>query len=365
MASLKPAAPLAMLMELTHRCPLRCAYCSNPLALTPTSAELPTAAWKAALDEAAQLGMLQVHFSGGEPMARADLIELVRHATARGLYSNLITSGLLLDAHKLAELVDAGLSHVQLSFQDLDEDGAQWVSGYAGGVAKKREVAERVLASGLALTLNFVMTRHNVSRLSAMLDYAESLGVGRVEVANTQYYGWGLKNRAALIPTREQLDEMNSLVAERRARCKGRMVIDYVIPDYYARRPKACMGGWGQRFINVMPDGSILPCHAAQTIGHLQFPRFPDSSLSAAWYEHPGFAAYRGTDWMPDPCGSCDHKEQDWGGCRCQALALAGDAGTLDPVCELSPQHVQVVNMAMRESHQPTGELMLRQRHSG
>lgn len=346
----RPDAPLAMLLELTHRCPLRCAYCSNPLALVGTAQELPTEAWQAALDQAAALGMLQVHFSGGEPMARPDLVTLVQHATERGLYSNLITSGVMLDAPRLAALVAAGLSHLQLSFQDMDEAGAYWVSGYRGGVAKKQAVAEAVLAAGLALTLNFVVTRHNAERLPSMLAYAAALGVGRVEIANTQYYGWGLKNRAALIPSRAQLETMNALVADWRERYKGRMVIDYVIPDYYANRPKACMGGWGQRFINLMPDGTILPCHAAQTLPHLSFPRFPDSSLAAAWYEHPSFAAYRGTDWMPDPCGSCEHKERDWGGCRCQALALAGEASQPDPTCHRSPHHAEVVALAERES---------------
>ncbi|WP_024303983.1 pyrroloquinoline quinone biosynthesis protein PqqE [Pseudogulbenkiania sp. MAI-1] len=357
-AALSP--PLAVLLELTHRCPLRCAYCSNPLALTPASAELSTAEWCAILDEAAEMGMLQVHFSGGEPMARADLPELVAHASRVGLYSNLITSGVLLNEAKLAVLVEAGLNHVQLSFQGLDETHAEALSGFKGGVAKKQAALDLVQAAGLALTLNFVITRQNAHELDAMLRYAEEQGIARVEVANTQYYGWGLQNRAALIPSEAQLDAMTALVAEWRERVKGRMVIDYVIPDYYARRPKACMGGWAQRFLNVMPDGTLLPCHAAQTLTHLDFPRFPASTLTAAWFDSPAFAAYRGTAWMPEPCSGCDNKEKDWGGCRCQALALAGDANTLDPVCEHSPKHEHVVTLARREAQLGDVPLQLR-----
>lgn len=342
--------PLAILLELTHRCPLRCAYCSNPLALSPASAELDTAQWQAILDEAAALGMLQVHFSGGEPMARADLPQLVAHARERGLYSNLITSGLLLDAAKLDTLLAAGLDHVQLSFQGLDEAVAESVSGFRGGVARKLAALALIQQRGLALTLNFVITRQNVHELDAMLAFAAAHGIARVEVANTQYYGWGLLNRAALLPTEAQLDAMTALVADWRVRTRGHMVIDYVIPDYYAQRPKACMSGWGQRFLNVMPDGTLLPCHAAQTLTHLEFPRFPASSLAAAWFESAAFAAYRGTAWLPDPCGGCDHRERDFGGCRCQALALAGDANTLDPVCSRSPLHEQVITMARREA---------------
>ncbi|SPC18047.1 pyrroloquinoline quinone biosynthesis protein PqqE [Cupriavidus taiwanensis] len=354
------APPLAVLLELTHRCPLRCAYCSNPLALTPGSSELSTGDWCAVLDQAAELGVLQIHFSGGEPMAREDLPELVSHASKVGLYSNLITSGVLLDDARLGALVDAGLSHIQLSFQGLEEGVAETLSGFRDGVARKREALARVQASGLALTVNFVVTRQNVGQLDAILRYADERGIARVEVANTQYYGWALQNRAALMPTHAQIHGMSLLVEEWRERVKGRMVIDYVIPDYYGRRPKACMGGWARHFLNVMPDGTILPCHAAQTLKHLEYPRFPVSTLASAWFESSAFAAYRGTGWMPQPCRSCDARERDWGGCRCQALALTGDAGTLDPVCEYSPQHEHVVMLAHRESHRDDVRLQLR-----
>lgn len=349
-SSHQPEPPLAILLELTHRCPLRCAYCSNPLALTPASQELDTAGWREVLRQAADMGMLQVHFSGGEPMARSDLTELVAYASELGLYSNLITSGVLLDAPRLATLQAAGLNHVQLSFQGLEDTQADRLSGFRGGVAKKQAALALVQQSGLALTLNFVITRSNAHELDAMLHYADLHGIARVEVANTQYYGWGLQNRAALIPSEAQLDAMTACVTQWREQTRGRMVIDYVIPDYYARRPKACMGGWAQRFLNVMPDGTLLPCHAAQTLAHLQFPRVPHSTLAAAWYDSPAFAAYRGSSWMPEPCGGCEHKERDFGGCRCQALALAGSADTLDPVCERSPQHEHVVTLARREA---------------
>lgn len=354
------AAPLAILLELTHRCPLRCAYCSNPLALTPRSGELSTDGWRGVLEEAAALGVLQVHFSGGEPMARDDLAELVQCASKLGLYSNLITSGVLLDDVRLGALVEAGLNHVQLSFQGLDEEAAEALSGFKGGVARKHEALARVQAAGLALTLNFVLTRQNADQLDAMLRYADGHHIARVEVANAQYYGWGLQNRAALIPTEAQLEHMTQRVETWREQTMGRMVIDYVMPDYYGRRPKACMGGWGRRFLNVMPDGTIVPCHAAQTLRHLTFPVFPDSTLASAWFESPAFAAYRGTGWMPEPCRSCPSQESDWGGCRCQALALAGNAGTLDPVCERSPQHEHVIALARGESQANNARLQLR-----
>ncbi|KUE86948.1 pyrroloquinoline quinone biosynthesis protein PqqE [Cupriavidus necator] len=352
--------PLAVLLELTHRCPLRCAYCSNPLGLTPGSQELSTADWCAVLDQAAALGVLQVHFSGGEPMAREDLPQLVSHASRAGLYSNLITSGVLLDDARLGALVDAGLCHVQLSFQGLDERQAEAISGFRGGVARKREAMARVQDAGLALTLNFVVTRQNADQLDAMLHYADAHRIARVEVANAQYYGWALHNRAALIPTESQLEQMDRLVQAWRERVKERMVIDYVMPDYYGRRPKACMGGWAQRFLNVMPEGTLVPCHAAQTIAHLVFPRFPASTLASAWFESAAFAAYRGTAWMSEPCRSCHARERDWGGCRCQALALAGDAGAADPVCEFSSEHQHVVMLAHRDSQAGDAPLQLR-----
>ncbi|CAO3431911.1 pyrroloquinoline quinone biosynthesis protein PqqE [Azospirillum doebereinerae] len=345
-----PAPPFAVLMELTHRCPLRCPYCSNPTALDPSSAELDTATWKRVLDEAADVGALQVHFSGGEPCVRKDLEELVAHATGIGLYSNLITSAVLLDAARLKRLKAAGLQHVQISLQDTGAEGADRIGGYRGGHARKLDVARMVVTEGLALTINAVLHRHNIERVNDFIDLAMELGAGRIEIANVQYYGWALENRAALMPSREQLLAMDAAVRARLPGLAGRIVVDYVVPDYYARRPKSCMGGWARRFMNVTPRGRVLPCHAAETIPGLAFETVFDRSLSAIWNDGQAFARYRGTAWMPQPCQSCDHKEEDWGGCRCQALALAGDAGAADPVCDRSSAHEAVAALRDRDA---------------
>lgn len=349
-ASSDPAPPFAVLAELTHRCPLRCPYCSNPVALEPASAELDTATWKRVLDEAAEAGALQVHFSGGEPCVRKDLEELVAHATQAGLYSNLITSAVLLDAERLERLKAAGLQHVQVSLQDVEPGGGDRIGGFRGGHARKLEVARMVVEAGLALTINAVLHRHNIERVNDFIDLALALRAGRIEIANVQYYGWALANRAALMPTREQLLTMDARVRERLPSLAGRIVVDYVVPDYYARRPKSCMGGWGRRFMNVTPAGKVLPCHAAETIPHLEFETVFDRPLSAIWRDGPAFQRYRGTGWMPEPCQSCEHKEEDWGGCRCQALALAGDADATDPVCERSSAHAAVAAVRDRDA---------------
>jgi pyrroloquinoline quinone biosynthesis protein E len=341
--------PLALLAELTHRCPLQCPYCSNPRALVGRGEELDTATWQRVLAEAARLGVLQVHFSGGEPTARRDLLELVRHAAGLGLYTNLITSGVQLDRARLAALAEAGLDHVQLSFQDADDGPGDHVAAYDGAQAKKRAVAALVVALGLPLTANLVVHRRNLARLPAMIDMAAGLGAARIEVAHVQYYGWALANRAALLPTRGQLADADAVVAAARSRLKGRVVIDYVPPDYHARRPKACMSGWGRRFINITPSGKALPCHAAETIPGLAFPSVTTESLAAIWQSSDAFARFRGTGWMPEPCRSCDQREIDWGGCRCQALALTGDATRTDPVCELAPDHA-LIETALAET---------------
>lgn len=336
--------PMSLLAELTHRCPLACPYCSNPLALERRNAELDTAEWTRVLDEAAALGVLQVHFSGGEPMARADLTELVAHARARDLYTNLITSGVLMDATKLKALAEAGLDHVQLSFQDVDPEGAERIGGLKGAQAKKLEAARLIAAEGIPLTFNYVVHRLNVARVPQMLAEAHALGASRVEIAHTQYYGWGLKNRDALLPSRAQLEAATAAVEAGREAYGAALVIDYVTPDYYADQPKPCMGGWGQRFVNISPSGRVLPCHAAETIPNVAFPTVRDQSLGEIWNDAPLFTMFRGTDWMPEPCRSCAFKEQDWGGCRCQALALTGDAAQTDPVCSLSPFHQRVTD---------------------
>ncbi len=346
----EPDAPFAVLAELTHRCPLRCPYCSNPTALDPAGAEMDTATWKRVLDEAVAAGALQVHFSGGEPCVRKDLEELVAHAAGIGLYGNLITSAVLLDAARLQRLRAAGLPHVQISVQDTEPAGADRIGGFRGGHARKLAAACAVVEAGLALTVNAVLHRHNIERVDAFIDLALALGAGRIELANVQYYGWALENRAALMPSRAQLLAMDAAVRARLPELAGRIVVDYVVPDYYASRPKACMGGWARRFLNVTPAGRVLPCHAAETIPGLGIETVFDRSLSAIWRDGPAFTRYRGTGWMPQPCRSCDHRDSDWGGCRCQALALAGDADATDPVCERSPAHAMVAAIRDRDA---------------
>jgi pyrroloquinoline quinone biosynthesis protein E len=330
---------MALLAELTHRCPLACPYCANPLELERASDELDTATWLRVLDEAAALGVLQVHFSGGEPTARRDLPDLVRHAAKVGLYSNLITSGVTLNAASIAVLAKAGLDHVQLSFQDGEAASANRIGGYRGGHERKLVVAKLLRESGLPLTANFVVHRQNLDRLDAMLALGEEIGASRIETAHVQYYGWGLLNRDTLMPSLAQLHAATATVEAARKNLRGRIAIDYVVPDYHAERPKACMGGWARRSLNITPKGLALPCHAAETLPGFDFPSVRTQSLAAIWRDDPGFARFRGTAWMPEPCQSCDRREIDWGGCRCQAFALTGDASATDPACALSPHH--------------------------
>jgi len=352
--------PLALLAELTHRCPLRCPYCSNPLELSRASAELDTGTWCRVFGEAAALGVLQVHFSGGEPLARRDVVELVAHAAKAGLYVNLITSGIRLDTERLARLVEAGLEHVQLSLQDFDPAAGDRIAGLPGAQRAKREAAALVCDAGLPLTVNTVVHRQNLERLEDLIDLAVGLGAERLEVAHVQYYGWALANRAALLPTREQLDKATTTVEAARSRLAGRLVIDYVVPDYYAHRPKACMGGWARRFLNVTPAGKVLPCHAAETLPGLDFPTVAEGSLAEIWYHSAAFQRFRGTAWMPEPCRSCERREIDWGGCRCQAFALTGDAARTDPACALSPDHPLLAE-ASREAVAATTDFIYRQ----
>lgn len=356
------APPLALLAEVTHRCPLQCPYCSNPLILDRAGDELETAIWLRVLGEAAALGCLQVHFSGGEPTARRDLEQLVKRAADCGLYTNLITSGVLLDEARLARLVDAGLEHVQLSFQDGKEGGADRIAGFAGH-QRKIDVAGKIRAAGLPLTANFVVHRQNLEHLDSMIALGVELGAERIEIAHVQYYGWALRNRAALIPTREDLARATAVVEDTRKRLNGSVVIDYVVPDYYAKRPKACMGGWARRFLNVTPSGRVLPCHAAESIPDLAFDNVRDHSLSDIWENSDVFNRFRGTSWMSEPCRSCERAEVDWGGCRCQAFALTGDAARTDPACGLSPDHGMIADLAAAESAAPPGDFVYR-RHS-
>lgn len=348
-----PAAPMSLLAELTHRCPLSCPYCSNPLELERKSQELSTETWLHVLDQAAEMGILQVHFSGGEPMARADLTTLISHAHKLNLYTNLITSGVLITPDNMADLDKSGLDHVQLSFQDTDHTEADRLSGFGNVQPRKLQAAHLIHQAGIPLTLNFVLHKTNISRMPEMFALARSLDAQRIEMAHTQYYGWALKNRAALLPSLAQLDEAASYVEAELT--KGGLTIDYVTPDYYADRPKPCMGGWGQRFLNISPSGKVLPCHAAETIPSLRFENVEDKPLADIWYHSKAFQLFRGTDWMPEPCASCDRKEIDWGGCRCQALALTGNATNTDPVCSLSP-HRTLIDQAITEANHHEGD---------
>ena len=340
--------PYAVLAELSHRCPLQCPYCSNPVNLEKASNELETEDWVRVIEEAADMGILHIHFSGGEPTVRKDLEILVEKAAQTGLYSNLITSAVLLDRDRLEKLRDLGLDHVQISFQGITSEVADRVAGFKGH-AKKLEVAQWVRELEMPLTVNAVMHRQNLHQLPGMIDMAVQLDAERLEVAQVQYYGWALKNRAAFLPTREQLDEATAEVEAARIRLKGVLAIDYVVPDYYARRPKSCMGGWGRQFLNISPAGKVLPCHAAESIDGLIFDSVKDESLSWIWENSQAFNLYRGTAWMPEPCQSCDRREIDWGGCRCQAFALTGNAANTDPACEYSP-HREVLEMPVQEA---------------
>ncbi|HXW72018.1 MAG TPA: pyrroloquinoline quinone biosynthesis protein PqqE [Methylocella sp.] len=344
----KLSAPVAILAELTHRCPLGCPYCSNPLALEPREDELATADWIRVFSQAAELGVLHAHLSGGEPAARADLKDIVAHCANVGLYTNLITSGIGLTKPRLQELADAGLDHVQLSIQDSVEISADRIAGYNGSFARKEKVAGWVTEAGLPLTINAVIHRANVGRAADMVRLAVRLGARRVEVAHAQYYGWGFHNRAALMPSRGEAEAAIAAVEELKKALEGVIVIDHVIPDYHARYPKACMGGWGKRGLNITPSGMALPCHAAQTIPGLDFWNVRDHELAEIWTNSPAFNAFRGEEWMREPCRSCPRKEVDYGGCRCQALAIAGDAREADPVCHLSPHHDRVTKIASR-----------------
>ncbi len=338
--------PIGLLAELTHRCPLGCPYCSNPLALTPRADELDTATWARVFREAAALGVLQVHLSGGEPAARRDLEEITKAAHDAGLYTNLITSAVGITNERLAALADGGLDHVQISIQDSGAETADHIAGYDGAYARKLALPAEVVRLKLPLTVNAVIHRANIDRVADMVELALSLGASRVEIAHVQYYGWALKNRAALMPSREQVERAVAVVEALRKQHHGRIVIDAVVPDYYARFPKPCVGGWGRRSLNVAPDGIVLPCHAAQVIPGLAFWSVRDHPLADIWQHSPAFNAFRGEAWMKQPCASCPQREKDFGGCRCQAFMLTGDAAATDPVCHLSPRHGEVGRLA-------------------
>lgn len=336
--------PFSLIAELTYRCPLRCPYCSNPLDCGDDQyrQELPTEDWLRVIQEASTLGVLQLGLTGGEPLLRDDLDVLVEVASNAGLYSTLVTAGTLFTPERAASLRDAGLDHVQISIQDSQAAESDRIAG-TRSFDKKLEAARLAKALGFPLTLNFVLHRHNLDRIEEILELCEALEADRVELANTQYYGWALSNRSALLPTREQLEWAERAVAAVRERRSFPMGILYVIPDYYEEYPKPCMGGWGRRALAIAPNGDVLPCQAASSIPGMDFANVRDHSLEWIWCESPAFNRFRGTDWMPEPCRSCDRQEIDFGGCRCQALLLTGDATATDPVCHLSPHHHLVI----------------------
>jgi len=340
-------SPLALVAEVTHRCPLHCVYCSNPLELVRRDRELPADAWAHVLREAAEMGVLQVDFTGGEPLARPDLVELIRAARVAGLYVSLITSGLPLDEKRLEEIVQAGLDHLQLSFQGPNEETT---SEFADSKAfpQKMRVAQWVKRHRIGLTLNFVIHRSNLGQLEDMIAMTEQIGPGRVEFAHVQYYGWALANRDRLLPTREQVNRSVEILKEAEERLRGRIRVEYVVPDYYAKYPKPCMGGWGRKVVLVKPDGDVLPCHAANVLPGMTFENVQSRPLRKIWEESDAFLRFRGENWMQEPCRSCDRRKQDFGGCRCQAFLLTNDAAATDPVCSLAPRR-DIVDAALRE----------------
>jgi PqqA peptide cyclase len=350
--------PYALLAEITYRCPLHCPYCSNPVAY-PVAAllreaqgrpqrgsysdpELSTEEWTRVIREAAALGVLQIGFSGGEPLARRDLPDLVRAARDANLYTNLITSGIGLDDNRVGALRHAGLDSVQLSFQSDHADLADKIAG-ARAHQQKLDAATKISAAGIPLSLNFVIHRRNIDRLPEMIELAEALQAERVELANVQFYGWALRNRAVLFPTREQVIRAREIATEAKARLAGKIDIFYVLPDYYENRPKPCLNGWGQRYLTVNPAGDVLPCPTASSaIPDLRFENVRSRALDWIWRESESFNRFRGTEWMPEPCRSCPQREIDFGGCRCQAALLTGNAANTDPVCELSRNRAKV-----------------------
>ncbi|MGA7547660.1 MAG: pyrroloquinoline quinone biosynthesis protein PqqE [Candidatus Sulfotelmatobacter sp.] len=341
--------PLALIAEITHRCPLHCVYCSNPLELAAVSSELSTQEWIDVFQQAGKLGMLHAHFTGGEPLARPDLRDLIAGARAAGLYTNLITSAVGLVETRLQALVDAGLDHIQISFQDSREAAANWIAG-AKAHAHKIELSRIVRRHKIAFTVNLVIHRQNIDHVEEMISFIEQLAPERMEIAHTQYYGWALRNRAALLPTRAQLEKAVETVATAEKRLAGRIRIDSVVPDYYARFPKACMGGWGRKLMLINPSGKVLPCHAAEVIPGLEFENVREQSLEFIWQQSSSFQRFRGEEWMPEPCRSCERRAEDFGGCRCQALLLAGDATATDPACSLAPAH-HIVEAALIETN--------------
>ncbi|HEX7666409.1 MAG TPA: pyrroloquinoline quinone biosynthesis protein PqqE [Polyangiaceae bacterium] len=330
--------PYTLIAEVSYRCPLHCAYCSNPADLKAHGAEISTDDWLRTIDQAADLGVVQIHFTGGEPLSRSDLEILVERARKRELYVNLVTSGVPLDRDRLVRLRDAGVDHVQLSVQASDRETSLKIADYDAFDAK-RSVARWVKELDLPLTINVVMHRANLDRVEDLIALAESMKADRLELANAQWQGFALANRAALMPSFEQLDHAQRVALAAKDRLKGKMDVLFVKPDYFSEWPRACMDGWARRFVQVIPDGTVVPCHQATSITTLTFEKVTERSLGDIWENSPAMNAFRGDDWMQEPCASCERKTIDFGGCRCQAFALTGDAAATDPACKLAPTH--------------------------
>ena len=351
--------PFSLLCELTYRCPLQCPYCSNPLDFARHTTELTTDEWKRVLTEAAALGVVQSHFSGGEPLLRKDVATIIEHAHELGLYTNLSTGGTLLNDALAEQLRAAGLDSLQVSIQDSDAANSDRLAGGPPSFEKKVHAARLAKQAGFPLTLNFVLHRQNIGHLAAIIALAEELGAERLELANTQFNGWALKNRAALLPTRAQVEAGSEIVRAAQKRLKGHMEILHVLPDYFEQFPKPCLHGWGRVFMTVAADGLVLPCQTAREIRGMKFDNVRDGSLERIWFQSEAFRKFRGTDWLPEPCQSCPRKEKDFGGCRCQAFLLAGDAAATDPVCSLSPHH-EVITRALAEAESGTEQMIYR-----
>ena len=342
--------PYSLLCELTYRCPLQCPYCSNPVDFGRyIDDELATQEWERILSEASALGVVQVHFSGGEPLLRKDIVKIIKKARDLNLYTNLSTGGTLLTENLIYELHSAGLDNLQISIQDSDSLKSDYISGGLGSFEKKKEAALLAKNSGFPLTINTVLHKQNLDNIEAIIGLAEELGAERLELANTQFNGWALKNRNLLLPTRYQIENAIRKVESARERLKDKMEILYVVPDYFEQYPKPCLYGWGRVFMTVTSDGTVLPCQAAREIRGLKFENVRNKPLEKIWFESESFCIFRGTDWMPEPCRSCPQKLIDFGGCRCQAFLLTGNAAVTDPVCSLSPNH-NIIEQAIEDT---------------
>lgn len=350
-----PERPLTLIAELTYRCPLRCPYCSNPVNYGDSEyrQELTADQWLTVIEQAAQLGILQLGLTGGEPLLHPELETLVEAAAATGLYTNLITAGTLLTPERAARLKACGLDHVQISLQDSQADASDEIAGVRS-FEQKLTAARLVKELGLPLTINVVLHRHNLDRIEAIIDLCEKLAADRVELANTQYYGWAFHNRTSLLPTPAQLEWAQQVVARAQQRRPFPMGMVYVLPDYYEQYPKPCMGGWGQRAMVIAPQGEVLPCQVAKSIPELTFANVRDHPLEWIWFASDAFNRFRGTDWMAEPCRSCPRQTVDFGGCRCQALLLTGDVTATDPVCHLSPHHDRILQARREQPEAPT-----------